>query len=262
MKKILLIALGLVLINGLVNAEARAQGSDEPFLKSKVANNESGINGAFSRAFGREANLDEVDRWKNSDLTVGGLINRLHEVLKSRAGADELRKTIGRSYTKSFGREPIPKELAFWTLEAKAKGYGFTELVAAHGDWLKTPDADSERKSLVFRNFFEAYGRLPSVSESNGYRDDIEKLGMNYSELLEWNMDRMLLPATFIVAGEKHEALVNELHDMIKRAFLTAGKGQPSEAQYIEWTAKVKAQKLTFKKVVAALEPQQINIKK
>lgn len=238
-------------------AESRAQptaGSEKARLNAKVANNAYGINDAFQTSFGRPATPDEMIQWKKSDITVGDLIKQLHEVLKSASGADELHKTIVRDYAKSFGREPTAKELAFWTQEAKAKGYGFTELVAAHYAWLKTPAADSERKSLVFRNFFEAYGRLPTVSESNGYRDEIEKLGMNYSELLSWNMDRMLLPATFIVAGEKHEALVNELHDMIKRAFLTAGKGQPTEAQYKDWTVKVKDQKLTFKKVVAILK--------
>jgi hypothetical protein len=64
----------------------------------------------------------------------------------------------------------------------------------------------------------------------------------------------MIVPSKVVLLGEVHEALVNELHDMIKRAFLTAGKGQPSESQYYEWTAKGKDQRLTFKKLVTALK--------
>jgi hypothetical protein len=258
-KKVFLTGLALLFINGLMVAAARAQpmkGEEEQRLNHKLTNFPSGINSAFQTTFGRDATSAEMSQWVKSDRTVRELIKQLHEVLKSDAGANELQKTIGRGYATSFGREPTAKELAFWTAEAKAKSYGFDELVMAHHAWLKTPEADAERKSLVFRNFFEAYGRLPTVSESNGYHDEIEKLGMNYSELLAWIMDRMLLPATFIVAGEKREALVNELHDMIKRAFLTANKGQPSEAQYNEWTAKVQAQKLTFKQLVAVLKQQ------
>ena len=257
MKTIWLLATVFLLVIGLTMAEVHAQptaASEAQRFKQKVTNNPSGIDSSFFASFGRSATPDEVIQWKKSDVTVGDLIKHLHGVLKSALGADELHQTLVRSYTTSFGRGPTPEELASGTQEAKVKGYGFTELLAAQHGWLKTPEADAERKGLVFRNFFEAYGRLPTVSESNGYRDEIEKLGMNYSDLLAWNMDRMLLPASFIVAGEKHEALGNELHDMIKRAFLTAGKGQPTEAQYKDWTVKVKDQKLTFKQVTAILE--------
>jgi hypothetical protein len=254
MRKILFIALCLLLVNGLMVAETGAQSSDNRFLKMKVTNNEAVISGAFSRAYGRDATSAEFTQWRQSDLTGGELVSKLIELLKTEAGAGELRRTIARGYPQSFGREPTAKELSFWMSEAKAKGYGFTGLLAAYHEWLKTPEADAERKGLVFRTFFEAYGRLPTVGESNDYRDSIEKNGQNYSDLLEWERDRMLLPASFFVAGVKYEALTNELHDMIKRAFLTAGKGQPTEAQYAERTAQVKAQRLTFKQLVALLK--------
>jgi hypothetical protein len=254
MKRILLLAVGALLVSGLTVTETRAQSHGDRLLKMKVTNNDVVINDAFARAYGRAATSAEISQWKQADLTGWELLGKLIEFLKSAAGADELQKTIGRSYPQSFGREPTNKELSFWMSEAKAKGYGYIGLLPAYHEWLKTPEADAERKSLVFRTFFEAYGRLPTVSESNDYRDEIEKNGEDYSDQIEWLLGRMLLPASFFVAGNKYEALTNELHDMIKRAFLTAGKGQPTEAQYAAWTAQVKAQQLTFKKLVALLK--------
>lgn len=246
MKKILLIVLGLLLINGLMIAEARAQPGKDGSGVLKITNNVALINSAFSKVFGRDATADEINQWKQSQITRDELIGKLVEFLKSVAGTNELQMTIVRSYQKSFGREPTAKESVHWRGEAKEKGYGFSALIANHNAWLKTPEADSERKSMVFRNHFEVFGRLPTVSESNEWRDEIEKGWGNYSDMLGWNLSQMLNPS-------KTE-LLNELHEMIKRAFITAGKGQPSEAQYNEWTAKVKAQRLTFKQLVAILK--------
>lgn len=254
MRRILFIALCLFSLNGLMVAETRAQSHGDRFLKMKVTNNEAVINDAFARAYGRAATSAEISHWKQADLTGWELLGKLIEFLKTAAGADELQKTIARGYPQSFGQEPTAKELSFWMSEAKAKGYGYVGLLPAYREWLKTPEADAERKSLVFKTFFEVYGRLPTVGESNDYRDSIEKNGQDYSDQIEWLLDRMLLPASFFVAGHKYEAMTNELHDTIKRAFLTAGKGQPTDAQYAAWTAQAKAQQLTFKKLVALLK--------
>jgi len=247
MRKILLIALGLLCINGLMIAEAHAQPSHKtsPGPPLKITNNESLISGAFTTAFGRSATPDEINQWKKSDLTTDELVGKLIEFLKSRAGAEELRKTIERSYPQHFGRGPYPKELDYWQSEAKAKGYGFHNLYFAYTEWLKTPAADSERKSIVFKSCFEALGRLPSVSESNQWRDIIEQVGQPY-----WQM--VIMIHNFLFEGNPDWE--KERRGMIKRAFLTAGKSQPTEEEYKFWMPETEKKDLTFKKLVAILK--------
>jgi len=248
MKKILLIALGLLFVNGLMVAESRAQPQRRtPPGPAKITNNESLINDAFHAAFGRNATAGEIDQWKKSDLTKDDLVAKLVESLKSRAGAEELRKTIERSYPNSFGRGPAPKEIDFWQLEAKAKGYGFDGLYAAYRDWLKTPAADSERKSIVFKSCFEALGRIPNVSESNQWRDMIEKTGEAYFQMV-------IFTHNLLFAGNPDYE--KERNGMIKRAFLTAGKPQPTDGDYKFWMPEIEKQDLTFKKLVAILRNQ------
>src|SRR5205807_9552781 len=144
--------------------------------------------------------------------TKDDLVGKLVEFLKSRAGIDELRKTIERGYPQHFGRGPYPKELDYWQSEARAKGYGSAGLYNAYSAWLKTPAGDSERKSIVFKSCFEALGRLPSVSESNEWRDIIETTGEPY-----WQMVILIHNQLFVGNPDWDK----ERSGMIKRAFLT-----------------------------------------
>lgn len=242
-----LIALGLLLINGLMIAEVRAQPQKKPPTgpPAKVTNNEYLINSAFAAAFGRQATPDELNQWKKSDLTKDELVGKLIEFLRTRSGAEELRQTIERGYPQHFGRGPYPKELEYWQSEARAKSYGFDGLYHAYSEWLKTPAADGERKSIVFKSCFEALGRIPSVSESNEWRDIIEQVGEPY-----WQMV-ILIHNQLFIGNPDYE---KERSGMIKRAFLTAGKPQPTEADYKFWMPEIEKKDLTFKKLVAALK--------
>ena len=242
-----LLALGLLLINGFMMTEVRAQRQKRPPTgpPEKITNNESLINSAFSAAFGRNATSDEVNQWKKSDLTKEELVGKLIEFLKSAAGADELRQTIERSYPPSFGHAPTPKESAFWQSEAKAKGFGFDSLPGAYRAWLKTPAADGERKSIVFKSCFEGLGRIPDVGESNEWRDIIEQSGELY-----WQMV-ILTHNKLFASNPDYE---KERSGMIKRAFLTAGKGQPTVEDYKFWMPEIEKKDLTFKKLVALLK--------
>ena len=250
MKKILLLTFGLLFINGLMIAGARAQPQKKTPPGAKITNNEPLINGAFSAAFGRNATPEEMNQWRSADLTKDELVGKLIEFLKSAAGADELRKTVERSYPDSFGREPNATESAFWQSEAKAKSYGFAGLVGAYREWLKTPAADAERKSIVFKSSFEALGRLPAVSESNEWRDQIEKSGDGYHSMF-------IRIQNLLFAGNPD--YLNERSAMIKRAFITAGKPQPTEEEYKFWMPQVEKQNLSFKLLVATLKRQRVN---
>ena len=147
------------------------------------------------------------------------------------------------SYQNSFGREPTAKELDSWSEEMKAKKLTYKDVMQAHSRWLKTGAASDERKNLVNRNFFEVLGRVATIDELNYWRDKIEKEGTTYAEMRKANIDWIL---------ESYRATF--LREMIQRAYLTAGSGKPNEAQITDWMAKAKAQRLTFKQIVAKLK--------
>src|SRR5205807_10559899 len=118
--------------------------------------------------------------------------------------------------------------------------------------WLKTDDASDERRMLVNRSYFEVFGRVASVEELNYWRDQIEagffdNVGPPYNALTILNTNWLL--------GDSPQQ-TKEVSDMIHRAYTTAGKPQPTEAQFNDWVAKLKGQGLTFKQLVAMLKNQ------
>jgi hypothetical protein len=155
------------------------------------------------------------------------------------------RTNLINSYKNSFGREPTAKEIDYWSGEMKAKKLAYKDVMKAHSQWLKTDAASTERKGVANRSVYEAYGRYPSADEVNNIADIIARGGTSYADLVKGHV-------SWMTGGSPQQN--QELRAMIGRAFASAKQPQPGEAQYNDWMAKVKAQKLTFVKVVAMLK--------
>lgn len=153
------------------------------------------------------------------------------------------RMSLVRSYQDSFGREPYPKEIAKW------KGTWiqgtYPVWMTAHKKYLMTPaaDNDGELKNMVVRNYLEVQGRFPTIGDSDYWRPEIATKGTSYAAMRKANID-------WILKSDNAALLVS----IIKSAFITAGKGQPTSTQIKEWVDKAHAQRLTFKLIVAKLK--------
>ena len=92
----------------------------------------------------------------------------------------------------------------------------------------------------------EVFGRPPTDSELNEWDASIAKGWGNYSDLLIWNVSQMI--------GPSKPSLLNELRDMVKRAFVSANLPEPGEAEITAQMGLVKLHGFTFKQFVAFLK--------
>lgn len=156
------------------------------------------------------------------------------------------RSNLIMSYQNSFGREPTAQEINYWSGEMKAKKLSYKDVMAAHHQWLKSAAAEGERKGITNRSIYEAFGRYATVDEINNITGLIAQDGRNFADLVKGHV-------AWMTGGSPQQD--QELRETIKRAFKKSGNGSPSETQIQDWMAKVKAQKLSFKNLVTALQP-------
>jgi len=155
------------------------------------------------------------------------------------------RRNLVLSYQESFGRGPNTKEIEHWAGQIKANKLTYKDLLKAHSQWIKTPKAESARKDVALLSIANAFGRLGTADEVSYIMGLIAQDGRSHAALVKGHADWM-------TGGNPQQN--QELREMIARAFESAELPQPSEAQYNDWMAKVKAQKLTFTQLFALLK--------
>ncbi len=170
MRKIRLIALGLLFINALIVATAHAQPKLNPLHR------------VYLDTYGRTATSEELGRWQKSGAPLKQIADALESALEQPEGAEELHGVLNRVYEFNLGREPAASEFVKWQAVIKdptrrqAQKPNSPDFVTYNcykaltnyfGQWLKTDAADTERKILVNRSYFEVSGRVASVEELN-----------------------------------------------------------------------------------------------
>lgn len=152
---------------------------------------------------------------------------------------------INYGYARGFGRQPTTAEFNYWVGQLKANNYDTDAMVKLHGGWLKTPAASKERTEMTFRVYFEVFGRPTTPAELNYWRDKIVAEGTTYEQMRTANVQWL---------GGSSPQQVQERRDTIKRAFIAAGKPEPTEAQYQNWTQQIQFLKFHYKTIVATLK--------
>jgi hypothetical protein len=87
----------------------------------------------------------------------------------------------------------------------------------------------------------ETFGREPDAQDMNYWSTQVKMKKLTHQEMMKGMMD---------------ELINEELKPTIRRAFSAANLPPPGEAQLTDWMAKVAAQRLTFKQMVALLKKQ------
>ena len=98
---------------------------------------------------------------------------------------------------------------------------------------------------MTFRVYFEVFGRPTTPAELNYWRDKIVAEGTTYEQMRTANVQWL---------GGSSPQQVQERRDTIKRAFVSAGKPEPTEAQYQNWTQQIQFLKFHYKTIVATLK--------
>ena len=152
---------------------------------------------------------------------------------------------IEKSYQQAFGRAATVNEIAYWTSEVNKNGSTWGFIFTAHENYLKTDAANSERKGMVNRCYYEVFGRYATIAEINLWTDIITAKGLTYMYMLPQYV-------AYLTGGNPSQNA--ELKDTIYRAYKVAGFGPPNDFLLKKWTVKAINEKLTFKQIVAGIK--------
>jgi hypothetical protein len=242
MRKIVSVTCLVILLGVGCAAEARAQfGAGEKFKESTAA--ESYAEGHLE-VFGRPPLPNEATYWKAQQLTRTQMIDQLKLWLRKPEGSGELSATIERSYMNSFGRKPTPEELAYWQAEVKAKHYGYTHIIDASRQWLKSAAGAADREPTIDRAYTRAFGRKAKPQEMSYWKSKMQQEGTTFTELVDRCIDWML--------GSGPEQ-IGELKGTILRAYSALKRSPPNEDQLKYWMAQASAKRLTYQLLVALI---------
>jgi hypothetical protein len=235
--------LSLLFAAALLVPAARAQfGAGEPFKAGAPLDIDEGTRAVF----GRNAEPHEVEYWSKAQVkNFAEYVQALKNALKAPSGAKELKATIERSYQVTFGRLPHSQEFAYWQSEVRNRNLGYYEILDLHKGWLKSADAEKERKMMANRLYLDSYGRSAFTHEVNHWVDDIAANGTDYMQMKIRAVEWML--------GSNPEQ-IKELRDTIIRAHSGAGKPKPNDQQIQKWMSQASAKKWNYKSLVAQIK--------
>lgn len=132
---------------------------------------------AFQDAFGRPPTTWEAygsfysdSSWLNAtinqNLSYDQIMAQNQNWLMSPAGASERKDVVMRSYQNAFGRSPFDEELQSWS---SANFGSYANILAAHINWLGSPEGENERAATIRRSYETILGREPFDAELSAW---------------------------------------------------------------------------------------------
>lgn len=241
LRRVLLVALGALIVGWLFAAEGRAQTDVTLTLTYQE------IQDGYQEVFGRQATPKEVEYLQGSDVeTKPELVSRLKNYLTLPEGWDELLDMINRVYYYGMGRESEGYEFEYWQKQVKSKKLGFSDLMKATRKWLQTEGGAKDAREMIHRAYFAALGRKATDVDLGYWQSSIKQKSILHYELVATIMEFM---TSFSRETKK------ELEAMIKRAYrAVGGLGDPNEYEIEGWYKVIKREKAPFWRVVEDLK--------
>jgi hypothetical protein len=204
---------------------------------------------AYRAVFGRGPTPTELKYWREhgfGNYTANELLrlkSYLILYLESAKGMEERRATIRRSYQRSFGREPSSDDYTYWMKELAhtLTRYTYEDLMKFQRQYLQNTANETERRTTINRAYGNALGRFPTTSDYNYWLDRMTKEGSNFTEIVEAAIN-------YVWGGDLKQE--TELRETIKRAYVAAGRANPTNDDINLAMVKLKAKPRVFSKLV------------